>query len=105
MKIAFDNELYIAYLKGDELYRIASGSGYYFNKSGLGNGTNVLLSQIDKTKTYKVVCVDYVATKTFFLNYFNEDHGLIKTGDYIRDCAIEGIKEKLSVCKCAWRRY
>ena len=92
--IPFDNELYIATVTGSELYTLTNRSGYYFNQSGLGNGTNVLLTKIDKSKTYTIVCVDYVATKSFFANYFNEAHGLIKTGDYIRDCAIEAITEK-----------
>ena len=72
---------------------MVNGSGYYFNNSGLGKGTMVDVSSIDMKKKYKVVAVDYVATKSYFLNYFNEEHGLILTGDYIRDCAIENIKK------------
>lgn len=90
--IPFDNELYIATVKGDELKKMVNGSGYYFNNSGLGKGTMVDVSSIDLKKTYKIVAVDYVATKTYFQNYFNEDHDLQLTGDYIRDCAIENIK-------------
>ena len=95
--LPFDNELYIATVTGTELKRIISRSGYYFNQSGIGNGTTANPSKIDSGTYYKVVCVDYVATQTFFLNYFNEDHDLIKTGDYIRDCAIENIKENYPV--------
>lgn len=90
--LPFDNELYIATLKGSELKKICR-SGYYYNDSGIGNGTNVSTSQIVLDKYYKVVCVDYVATQSYFSNFFNEEHNLIKTGDYIRDCAIENIKE------------
>ena len=89
----FDNELYIATVTGEELKKMTSGSGYYFNNSGLGKGTYVDSSNIKLKEKYTVVAVDYVATKTYFLNYFNEDHGLILTGDYIRDCAIENIKQ------------
>lgn len=89
----FDNELYIATVSGNELYSLCSRSGNYFNQSGLGNGTNVKLTSIDRSKTYKVICVDYLATKDYYANlYFNEEHDLIKTGDYIRECAIENIK-------------
>lgn len=91
--LPFDNELYIATVKGEELKKMVNGSGYYFNNSGLGKGTMVDVSSIDMKKKYKVVAVDYVATKSYFLNYFNEEHGLILTGDYIRDCAIENIKK------------
>lgn len=90
--LPFDNELYIATLTGSELKKICR-TGYYYNDSGIGNGTNVSTSQIVLDKYYKVVCVDYVATQSYFLNFFNEEHDLIKTGDYIRDCAIENIKE------------
>ena len=90
--LPFDNELYIATLTGSELKKITNGSGYYYNNSGIAMGTTVLPSRIETSKTYKVVCVDYVATKTYFQNFFNEEHGLIKTGDYIRDCALENIK-------------
>ena len=90
--LPFDNELYIAFVTGSELTKICR-SGYYYNESGIGNGTNVSTAKIESNKTYKIVCVDYVATQTYFLNYFNEAHNLIKTGDYIRDCAIENIKE------------
>ena len=92
----FDNELYIAYLTGEELRKVV-GSGMYYNKSGIGNGTNVLVTKIDKNKTYKVVCVDYVANKLVYQNYFNEAHGLIKTGDLIRDCGIEAVKIKYPI--------
>lgn len=91
--LPFDNELYIATVNGKELYQLVSKSGNYFNQSGIGNGTNCVLSKIEDDKMYKIVCVDYVATKTFYANYFNEEHDLIKTGDYIRDCAIENIKQ------------
>ena len=91
--LPFDNELYIATVTGKELYQIVSKSGNYFNQSGIGNGTNCNLSKINDNETYKIVCVDYVATKTFYANYFNDEHDLIKTGDYIRDCAIENIKQ------------
>ena len=88
----FDNELYIIDVTGDELYSIVSRTGYYFNDTGIGNGSNCNLSNIDRSKMYKLCTVDYVATKSFFSMYFNEEHDLIKTGDYIRDCAIENIK-------------
>jgi len=91
--LPFDNELYIATVNGKELYQIVSKSGNYFNQSGIGNGTNCILSKIKDDEIYKIVCVDYVATKTFYANYFNVEHDLIKTGDYIRDCAIENIKQ------------
>jgi len=88
----FDNELYIAYLTGREIKRCFQ-EGYYFNDTGIGKGTYLNDSKIDNNKTYKVVTVDYVATKEYMLDYFDDNHGLVKTGDYIRDCAIENIKK------------
>ncbi|MBQ8205956.1 MAG: bifunctional metallophosphatase/5'-nucleotidase [Bacilli bacterium] len=94
--LPFDNELYITYLKGSELVSMISNnsmSGYYFNDSGLGTGRGYSITDVEYKKTYKVIAVDYVATKDRFAIYFNEEHGLIMSGDYIRDCALENIKQ------------
>ena len=86
----FDNELYIAYLTGEEI-KSAFNTGYYYNNTRIGLGRSLSLSDINYSKTYKVVCVDYVATKEYMTRFFNEEHGLVMTGDYIRDCALENI--------------
>ena len=94
--LPFDNELYIATLTGKELVSMISNnstSGYYFNNSGLGTGRSYSITDVDYNKKYKIVGVDYVVTKDRYAIYFNEEHGLIMTGDYIRDCALENIKQ------------
>jgi len=88
----FDNELYITYLTGAEL-KLIVGNNFWLNDTGIGSGNALNTKKIKDNKTYKVVTVEYMAIKTFMLNYFNEEHGLVKTGDYIRDCAIENIKK------------
>lgn len=90
----FDNELYMTTVTGKELKGLVSGSGYYFNNSGIGKGTMVDVSSINLNDTYKIVVVDYVATNHYkFQSIFNDEHGYETTGDYIRDCAIENIKK------------
>ena len=98
--LPFDNELYITYLKGSELVSMISNnsmSGYYFNNSGIGTGRGYSITDVNYNKTYKIVGIDYVVTKDRFANYFNEEHGLILTGDYIRECAIENIKQNFKI--------
>ncbi len=91
----FDNELYTAYIKGRELKSMISYKNmknYYYNNSDIGLGTTYDFNNIDVNKLYKVMTVDYVATKPYMEIYFNEDHNFIKTGLYVRDEAIECIK-------------
>ncbi len=68
-------------------------SYYYYNENGIGHSYEYAYSEIDDQKTYKIIAVDYVATKDYMAKYFDEKHGLIKTGDYVRDCALENIKQ------------
>ena len=91
----FDNELYTTYIKGRELKSMISYKNmknYYYNNSDIGLGTTYDFNNIDVNKLYKVMTVDYVATKPYMEIYFNEDHNFIKTGLYVRDEAIECIK-------------
>jgi hypothetical protein len=74
-----------------------SMSGYYFNNSGIGTGRGYSITDVNYNKTYKIVGIDYVVTKDRFAHYFNEEHGLILTGDYIRECAIENIKQNFKI--------
>ncbi len=92
----FDNELYITSVTGAELKNMIGYdymTSYYYNNFNLGAGYYYLYEEISASKKYKIVAVDYVATKDYMLNYFDEKHGLIQTGDYIRDCAIENIQQ------------
>ncbi len=92
----FDNELYIATMTGQELQSMISYSymsNYYYNDTGIGQGVAYHYTSIQANKKYKIVTVDYVATKDYMQKYFDTTHGLIMTGDYIRDCAIENIQQ------------
>lgn len=93
----FDNEIYITYLRGDKIRRMIQYnymSSYYYNDNTvLGLGQSYNFEAIDITKTYKIITIDYLATKGYMTEYFSEENGLIITGDYIRDCAIENIIE------------
>ena len=92
--LPFDNELYMVTLSGQEVISLLGGSsGYYYNKSRGAIGTSITISYFQDDKMYKVIAVDYVATKSYFAKYFNEEHGLIKLGDFIRDCALENIRK------------
>ena len=91
----FDNELYTTYITGKELKSMISYKNmknYYYNNSNIGLGTTYDFNNIDVNKLYKVMTVDYVATKAYMEIYFNEGHSFIKTGLYVRDEAIECIK-------------
>ena len=91
----FDNELYTTYIKGRELKSMISYKNmknYYYNNSNIGLGSIYDFNNIDVNKLYKVMTVDYVATKSYMEIYFNEKHNFIKTGLYVRDEAIECIK-------------
>ncbi|MCI5745220.1 MAG: bifunctional metallophosphatase/5'-nucleotidase [Erysipelotrichaceae bacterium] len=90
----FDNEIYITFISGKDLKSmipIANTTYYYFDNNRYGNSTTYSFSSIKEDEIYKVITVDYVATKDYMIPYFNDSNGLIKTGDYIRDCAIENV--------------
>lgn len=93
----FDNEIYITYLRGDKIKKMIQYnrmSSYYYNdNTDLGCGSYYNFEGVDITKTYKVITIDYLATKDYMTEYFSVENGLIITGDYIRDCAIENIIE------------
>lgn len=93
----FDNELYICELKGSEVKSMIAKnnvSTYYYNdNTQIGKGSTYNTS-VDDNLTFKVITVDYLATKSYMSKYFDSKHGLIQTGDYIRECAIEAIIEK-----------
>lgn len=93
----FDNELYITSVTGSQLKKMITSSNldyYYYNDSGIGWGTQYDYNGVENNKTYKVITVDYVATKNYMSPYFSSSNsGFIMTGDYIRDCAIENVKK------------
>lgn len=92
----FDNEIYITNATGSEIKSMIGDNyigNYYYNNTGIGNGTSYDYSNLSSSKKYKIVTIDYVAGKSYMKNYFNSSHGLIKTGDYIRQCAIDNIKQ------------
>lgn len=93
----FDNELYITSVTGSQLKKMITQSNldyYYYNESGIGWGTEYDYNGVENNKTYKVITVDYVATKSYMSSYFSSSNpNFIMTGDYVRDCAIENIKK------------
>ena len=91
----FDNELYEISIKGNILKKMISNkymTNYFYNNSNIGLGTTYDFNNIDVNKLYKVMTVDYVATKSYMESYFSPSYNLIKTGCYIRHEAIECIK-------------
>lgn len=91
----FDNEIYVTTVSGSELRSMIGTShmsNYYYNTLKLGEGTSYTYADVVTTKKYKVVTIDYVGTKYYMKKYFDSSHGFIKTGDYIRQCAVENIK-------------
>lgn len=91
----FDNELYEISIKGNILKKMISNkymTNYFYNNSNIGLGTTYDFNNIDVNKLYKVMTVDYVATKDYMESYFSPSYNLIKTGCYIRHEAIECIK-------------
>lgn len=93
----FDNELVIANVAGLELRKMIpsdSMDGYYYNtdREITNSATEYGYYSVNTSKTYKVCSVDYVSTKDYMTKYFNAEHGLINTGYYIRDLAIEAFR-------------